>query len=516
MQKQKALKNIITSVIFKIVLLVLTLVSRRYLLTYIGNEANGLFSLYTSIIGFLAIAELGIGTAITFSMYKPIVDDDKDTISALFYLYNKVYKIIFFIILGIGLIITPIIPFIAKDTTGLFNIYITYLLFLSSTLVTYLFAHKTSYINANSDNYLTTIVHSVGLISGTTLQIFVVLTIGRSNPVLGFSLFLLSIVIGNIIDWVLTELVFLKKYKSKLNSNKDLSTELKSDVVKQTKAMFFHKIGGLLVMTTDNIIISAFIGVVILGIYTNYITLMAGMVSILALVFSSITSIIGHSFAKNDKKQVEQQFNQLYVINFIIAFIFFLGYYAVINPSISIIFSKDLIMSNDIIVIIVLSYFIQFMRQSVLTYRNATGTFYNDRYKPLIEGLINLVLSLILVNFLGISGVLIGTIITNLFITHIIEPFVLYKHGFESSPRKYYIYNYIGISLFFIAVVIMNIIPFKDFGNVYIEFIVRGFTSVGISMIFLLLVYIISKDFRNTFNSIFKSLILMIKRKIKN
>lgn len=517
MNKNKAFINIITSTVFKLVLLVVSLFLRRYLLKYLGTEAVGLFSLFTSILGFLAIAELGIGTAITFSMYKPMVENDDDKISGLYFLYRKIYIIISIVMLTLGGIVAIFIPALAKDSTGVFNIRIPFILFLISTITTYLYAHKTSFINANLDNYITVSIRSIGLILEAILQIIVLAFVAKSNLRLGFTLFILVILFSHLIQWIFTEIIFNYKYKKQINNNKVLSKEVIDDVTEKTKAMFFHKIGVILVNTTDSLIISSAISVAILGIYTNYITLATGMVGMLALVFSSITSILGHSYAKNTKEVFKEQFNFLYLFNYVLAFIFFLGFYAVVDKSILLIFSKDnnLIMSNTIVVVITLNYFIQFMRQTVMVFKDASGLFYYDRYKPLFEGIINLILSLIFVKFWGIIGVLLATILTNLFITHVVEPFVLFKYGFEKKPITYFLYNYIGIGLFIVAVIIFNLIPFKDSNNIIIDLLVRGFTSVAISLGFLIIIYIVNKRFRDTFNRLIKIGIRFIKGKIR-
>lgn len=129
------------------------------------------------------------------------------------------------------------------------------------------------------------------------------------------------------------------------------------------------------------------------------------------------------------------QFKQIYVLNFVIAFIFFFGFFVVIDPLIIILFEEASVLPRDIVLIITINYFVQFMRQATLTFKDASGLFYQDRFKPLVEGIVNLILSLILVYILGIQGVLIATIFTNLFITHTVEPFVLYRYGFESKVK---------------------------------------------------------------------------------
>ncbi len=507
MNKKKALINIGTSVIFKLLLLVVSIFARRYLVNILGTEATGIYSLYISIIGFLSIAELGIGTAITFSMYKPIVEGDKDLVSGLYHLYKKAYSIIFILMLIIGVALTPFLPYMMKNQTGTFNIYITYLIFLSGTLVTYFYAYKTSFINAHLDNYVTTTILSVGKIFEAILQIIVLLTTKS------FVLFLSTILIANIFQWIATQIVFKYKYSHLINKNKDISVEVKEDVVKKTKAMFFHKIGGHLGNSIDGVVISAFVGISLLGIFSNYTMIATTMIGILSLIFTSIISIIGHSYAKSTKEIYHRQFKPIYLINYIIALIFFLGFYATIDNVIAIIYGKELLISHNIVFIITLNYFIVFMRRATLSFRDASGLFYNDRYKPLITGVVNLILSLIFVFIWGIVGVLLATIIANLFIAQIVEAYVLYKHGFEKSPKKYFFYHYSGLVLFLGGILLFNLIPFKEQTNQFIAFLINGFTAVGIAVAILLILYIFNKEVRKITNDLFKQGLSLFKKK---
>ena len=294
MNRRKALINISVSILLKIVLLIISLFSRKFLLSNLGSEAVGLYSIYVSVIGFLAIAELGIGSAITFSMYKPIVDKEIDKISALYFLYKKIYNILSIIVFLIGLVVLPFIPYLAKNYTGNYNIYLTYFLFLLATIITYLYAYKTSFINAHMDNYITVLIYSVGKIIEAVLQIFI-LIYWQS-----FTLFIMTTLISNFIQLVATEIIFKVNYSKLLNTNKLISHDSKEDLFKKVKAMFFHKIGTILVNTTDSLIISAFISVSVLGVYSIYVLIVTSMINVINLVFTSINSVIGHSYAKND------------------------------------------------------------------------------------------------------------------------------------------------------------------------------------------------------------------------
>ena len=172
MDKKRGLLNVIVSIMFKVLLLVGAILVRRYLIKYIGDEVNGLNSLYTSIIGFLAVAELGVGSAITFCMYKPIVEWDNDKVSALYHLFTKLYLIIGAVIFVVGCALIPLLPYLAADYQNVDqNVYLTFFLMLVSVVVTYLFSSKTSLINAYKNNYITTIITVYSLLRWLKLQI---------------------------------------------------------------------------------------------------------------------------------------------------------------------------------------------------------------------------------------------------------------------------------------------------------------------------------------------------------
>jgi hypothetical protein len=184
--------------------------------------------------------------------------------------------------------------------------------------------------------------------------------------------------------------------------------------------------------------------------------------------------------------------------------VFFLGYYAIIDNLIAILFSSNLVVAKSVSFVITLNGFVQFMRLNILTFRDATGTFYYDRWKPLVEGLGNLVLSIVLVKWIGVVGVIVATIITNLAICHIIEPYVLYKNAFEVSPRKFYFKNYSMIALFAALLILLDSC-LQVFDNQWTELLINGSLSVGISVVACLVAVLLNKDLS-------KNLLKVIKR----
>lgn len=497
----------------------MSLLARRYLIRYAGNVVNGLNSLYISIIGFLSVAELGVGSAITFCMYKPIVNGENDKVSALYQLFTKLYLIIGAIILVAGCVLLPLLPYLAADYYNINqNLYFTFFLMLVSVVLSYLFSAKTSLINAYKNNYITTSISSSGIILQHVLQI-VVLIYTRS-----FVWYLVCRIIAIVVQWGVTELIARLKYSDIIKNKQKVDAETKKQVTQNVKAMFMHRIGSVLVNTADSIIISAFIGVIILGKYSNYIVVMNAMMGVITLFFSPLTSVIGHLCVEEDKEKVKKYFNFFHTFNFVLGIIFFLGYYAVINNVVNICFSsagKELELDKSISFIITLNYFIQFMRQSALLFRDATGTFYNDRWKPIFEGILNVALSISFVYLFSlfgadfaVVGVIVATIITNLTICHIVEPHVLYKYALKAKTTKYYLRNYLYIALFAVALVTLHF-SLQSYPNEWKEFFVNGCIAVAIAIVPSIVVILIDKDFRHHIVDVGKKIKNKLKRNKK-
>lgn len=493
MDKKKGIINVATSLVFKFVLIILNIIVRRFIIGYIGNEINGLNSLYVSILDVLSVAELGVGGAITFCMYKPIVEGDDSKVAALYKLFVKLYLIIGGIIAAAGCALMPALPYLAKDYQSVSdNLYLTFGLMLVSVVISYFFSAKTSLINAYKNNYVTTIISSLGLILQCVLQI-VALVVFKS-----FTAFLVCRIIAILLQWLVTEFYARKKYGHIINIKQKLDDNSRKEVTKNVKAMFMHKIGGVLVNTADSIIISAFIGIAILGKYSNYTTIVTAMMGVLALCFTPLTSVVGHMFVESSEDAAHRYFKFFYTVNFLIGTVFFLGYYAVIDNLVTILFGGNLELAKTISFVITLNYFIQFMRQSALLFRDATGTFYYDRWKPLIEGLINVVLSILFVLIFpeqyNVVGVIVATIITNLLICHIVEPYVLFKHAFKRKVHSYYIRNYLYILMFAAVLVALNF-SMLSFENQWIDLLVNGCIAVAISIVPCVIAILLNKDF---------------------
>lgn len=496
MDKKRGIKNVSVSIAFKILILVADVLVRRFLIEYIGNDVNGINSLYGSILNVLAVAELGVGSAITFCMYKPIIEGDNNKVAALYGLFTKLYLIIGGVILVAGCAVMPALPYLAKDHQGVdVNLYLTFALMLASVIMTYMFSSKTSLINAYKNNYVTTTISSVGQLFQCGAQV-VVLIFTRS-----FVWYLVCRIVSVAIQWGVTEIIARRKHGGIIKNKQKVDAETKKEVTKNVKAMFMHKIGNVLVNTADSLIISAFIGIVILGKFSNYTVIMTAMTSVLHLCFTPLTSVIGHMYVEESKVDAKRYLSFFHTFNFILGMVFFLGYYAVIDDVIIVFFGKsELLLARSISFVITLNSFIQFMRQSVMLFRDATGTFYNDRWKPLFEGALNVALSILFVKVFpegyNVVGVIVATIITNLFICHIIEPFVLYKHALDATPKNYYLLNYGYIAVFAACLFALHY-AMVDLSSGWAEFFANGFIAVGVALVPSIIAVLLNKNFRH-------------------
>lgn len=501
LDKKRSVLNVGVSIISKFILLFAALIVRRLLIQRIGNDVNGLNSLYTDIIGMLSVAELGVGSAIVYSMYSPIVAGNVKAVSALYGLYRKLYRIIGAVILIAGLAVCPFLPKLIGDFDSIgsgVNVYLTYCLTVISVFISYIYSAKSSLIEAHKNNYITTGITTVSKLVMYGLQIGAIL-IWKS-----FTAFAVCKIFGSLVSWLLTEVIVRRKYGDIIKTKEPLDKEDETGIVRNIKAMFMHKIGTILVSGVDSVIISAFIGVVILGKYNNYVYIAGVVSSVLALFFSPLTSVVGHLCAEKDPVKTKHYFNYFYSMNLVLGLVFFLGYYAVIDGLVAFFFGEGLEINSIIVFVITLNQFTRFMRSAPLLFRNASGTFYNDRWKPVAEGTVNLLLSLILVivlpDYLKIAGVIGATVITTLGICHIIEPYVIFRHVFEISPKRFYVKNYLYMALFAVCLLGIKYTSgrFGIEGNDITGILINGVISLGISAAALGLAAVFDRELRDS------------------
>ncbi len=490
MDKKKSLLNVMVSMLSKVIMLVAAILVRRYIIRYLGNGINGLNSLFLNMLDVLSLAELGVGEAITYCMYRPIVEQDLEKTSAIYNSLRKIYNGIALAVLMIGLMIMPFLDHFAKDYQSIgMKLQFPFALMLSSTCITYLYGPESALLSAHKKQYIVTAIYAAGRILQYVLQILV-LIFTKS-----FICFLVVRIFSAVCQMVLTKVLTTKQYGHLMHGKQRIDRDTADEIRKNVGAMFMHKVGAVFVGSTDSILISAFVGMEILGKYANYTTIVTSMTGVIGMLFIPLTAIIGHMYFGADREQFRRYFHFFHGFNLCVATIFFLGYYSVINDLISILFGDNQELPRMIILVVTISYFIQFSRRSLLLFRDATGLFYCDRWKSLVEGIVNLILSWIFVQFWGIVGVLAATIITNMCICLVVEPYILHKHVFKVSCIRYYIRNYASIILFVLALLVLdkNMVTMSSGWH---QMIVNGMRSICISLVVCSIIIVSNRDFR--------------------
>lgn len=436
LRTKKSIRNIATALAGQFVGILIIFFARMVFIRVLGATYLGVNGLFTSVISMVSLADMGMGTAIIYSLYKPLALGEELKIKTLMRFYRSAYHIIGLVVLVIGLSILPFMHIIIKSRTYIPDLTLIYLLFLADSVLSYFFAYKRSLIEADQKNYIITTYHYIFLAVINVVQI-VVLVLTQN-----FILFLIVKIIFSfsenlMISWKAEKLYpFLKE-----KSIPKLDPEEKKGIFKNIQALFYHRLGGIVVNGTDNILISAYAGLVKVGLYSNYFLIITALNSIISQIFLSATASIGNLNASESKEKSYTIFKAVFFANF-----WFYGFssiclYALFNPFITLWLGHRYVMNDLIVSLIVLNFFVSGMRKTTLMFRDSLGLFWNDRYKPLFESLINLVASIILASRYGIIGVLLGTFISTMTTDFWVEPFILYRHGFTSRLREYF-YRY--------------------------------------------------------------------------
>ena len=492
MRTKNSIKNMIASFAANISIIIVGLIAQKIFINILGVEYLGLNGLFTNIISMLGIVELGIGNAIIYNLYKPIVDDDKEKIKSLMRFYKKSYHLIAFIVLIIGLIITPFLPLIIKEVTVDVNITVIYLLFLIDIVASYFLSYKRSILYAKEKNYIINYIHiGYTVVMNASQLIFLYLT-------KNYYIYLIIKIICRILENIVITCIANKMYSYlKDNDAKDLDKETQNDIFTKVKALFLHKIGTFIVMGTDNIIISKFLGLMVVGLYSNYYLIISAVSTLFGNVIISLTPSVGNMLVENNKEKNYDVFKKVRFINFCLATFTSVSLLLIMKPFIIIWIGKKYLLETSVLMVLVFNFYQKMMRNSYATFKEAAGIYHEDRFIPIFESITNIVVSVILVKLLGLKGVFIGTIISGLWLWCYSYPKYVYKPLFERRYRNYFLET-IGYILLFVIITTVSYLlsGLFTFNNVYASFIINTLISLTIPNIILLILFYKSENFK--------------------
>ena len=426
-------RNIKYSAVNYIAVNLLKFIVRMVFIKTLPIEYLGVNGLFTNVLAMLSLAELGIGPAIVYSLYKPLAYGDKETVKSIMRLFKKVYIAVGGIILVLGLLLFPFLDSFIKDGQGVPQVHYFYLVFLLNTVVSYLWTYKRSLLIADQKQYVVNIYQAAVQVLVAVLQIIFLLIFAD------YWCFIILMLLGTVLENFSIAHKADKEYPYLNEKAEVLDLDIKQQIVKNTNAMICHKIGGMVVFSSSNLVLSKFAGLAAVGLYSNYYMVIAALNAFAAKFFESITASIGNLMVLEESGKKIKAFKITEFITALQASICFCGLYVLFNPFVELWVGKEYLFSEVVVTAMAFSFYLTYMRKAVLMFRDACGLYWNDRYKPLAESVINLAASIYLTVHYGVIGVVVGGVISTLLTCFWVEPYVLFNNGIDIKLKDYFI-----------------------------------------------------------------------------
>lgn len=424
-------RNLIWGMVNKGVSLLLPFLIRAIIINVLGKEYLGLNNLFTSILHVLNLAELGIGSAMVYSMYKPIAEGDGDSICSLLALYKTVYRIIGLIVFGIGVVLIPFLPFLIKGGVEGIDITVLYMIFLVDTVLSYLlFAFKNSLLMAHQR---TDVSSNIGTVVHLLLNLtqVILLLIFKDYYIYIIVKPLFTVVNNLFVNWATNRMY--PEYQPK----GAVSKEKQREIFGRVKALVGHKIGTTVVTSADSLVISAFLGLGILAIYSNYYYIIFFIVSLTSIFFNGMLAGIGNSLVVETREKNYALFENInFVLSWLVAWCS-VCLLCLFQPFMELWMGKDMLLSTSSLICMVIYYYSWQFRTTGLYFKDAAGMWQADFWKPYVSALFNIIVNISLVLLIGINGVFISTIVCMIGINFPWETHVLFRDLFKRSPAKY-------------------------------------------------------------------------------
>lgn len=501
-----SLRNSSVNVIVEFINNLINFGIRTIFIYYLSVDYLGLNGLFNNILNFLNLAELGFGTAITYNLYKPVADDDKERIKSLVKLYKVIYRVIGLSVMTLGLLVIPFMGYLEKDAVSIEeNIVLLYLLYLAQIVGSYLFGYKRNVFLVYQQDYLNKLVDFILNIIKAVLQI--VILVMTKDYVLYLFIFIATTILSNVVIAIMVD----KRYPFLRDKDvKDISREELKEIFKNVKSLFVYKIGTAIQNGTDNILLTIFVGLSAVGIYSNYNTVVLAVNKILWALLTGLKGSIGNLNAKETNERKEEILLEVNLISNYFYGVFSVCMMVLLNPFIVIWIGEEYLFPIGTVILIVLCIFLRGIEFPMITYRETLGLFKEGRMAPIAMVIVNIILSIIFGNLYGAHGIFLATVLSMCTTTLWYNPYILYKKRFNKSPRKYYLNSlYYFVSLVMIFLVCYNVdklIPLAGIGG----FIVRGIVAFGLSNILMLALIWKKQEFKEIKRRAFN----LIKRKL--
>lgn len=492
------IRNFYTGFLSKLLLLIFPFILRTIIIKKLGSDYLGLSSLFSSILQVLNLTELGFSSAIIFSMYSPLAKNDTATVCALLNLYKKVYRVIGFIILFIGLVTMPFLKFLVHGSyPSDINLYILYLIYLINTVVTYfMFAYKSSILTANQRNDYINNINTFVYLLQFILQI-VVLCILKN-----YYIFILITLFTNILNNLLISVICKKKYPMYICSGV-VSKKEKDNIKKRVYGLMIQKVCATTRNSLDSIFLSAFFGLTIVGMYNNYYMILASITAIISIIKDSMIASVGNSIAS---ESVEKNYFDMMKFNFI--YMWLSGWCTVCliclyQPFMELWLGQNNMFTIDVVIFFCIYFYMLKMGDIRSVYHEAVGLWYEGKYRALVESFVNIILNYFLGRIFGVPGIILATVISLFFINFLYGSTIVFKYYFRNIRISeffmcHFFYIIVTVIVCFVTYLLCSLLP--DVGILGI--IIKGIICLIIPNVFFFMFYFKSKYFEEAYSFI--------------
>lgn len=464
--------NIATGLGGYVINTILGFVCRMVFIRCLSADYLGINGLFTNILSMLSLAELGIGTAIVYALYKPLAENNQEEVASLVSFYGKAYRIIGILVGVVGLLFLPFLNNIITSKPNIHeNIYVLYLFYLFNTSSTYFFSYRGTLLTAAQRNYIVTGVNYIITILQSILQVIYLLI---TKNYMGY---LIIQTIGTFIYNILISYIAKRKFPYiDSKTAKPIDKNKMWELIKNVKALIIIKISGLLVNSTDNIIITYFNGLSVTGIASNYTLFSTTLNSLLNQIFNGITASIGNYNAIENEEDKKNMFFFVNLISFWLYAWTSIGIFLVSSDLVSLFFGSNYVLPIEIPLIIGINFYIMGLQGSIWTYKNTFGLFKYGQYLLVLTAIFNLFFSIVLGNMYGLFGILLATAISRLLTNVWYEPYAIFKYGLKINPslyfKRYFYYTVMLIISGGLSYILCNLIAFSSLINVVLKIII--------------------------------------------
>lgn len=501
---KEASRNMFYGMINRTICILGPFIIRSLMINYMGAEFLGLDSLFKSVLQVLNLAELGLSSAITFSMYDPIARNDNDCVCALLNFYRRAYLIIGIVISFFGLALVPMLPYLINgDIPSNLNLYVLYFLYILNIVLSYfMFGYKESILVAHQRSDISNNIMSVANILLYLMQISAIIYLKS------YYAYIIVILISTIFSNIITGYITDKKFPQ-IRCRGELIDAQKKDLYKRISGLMLYKISQVCRNSFDSIILSAYLGLTAVAKYHNYYYIMNGIAVFFSVMANSIMAGIGNSIAVESIEKNYNDLKRLYLLYNWLAGWCTACLLCLYQDFMEVWVGKEYLLSDGMVILFCVYFYSLRVGDIAAIYRQSAGLWWEDRFRPIIESVANLTLNIFMVKFWGMVGVIISTIVTVIAINIPWASYVLFKYYFRKDVRIYWKRIVINSLVVFIACLVTKI--FSNFvGETGINALaLKGMICLFLPNIVLYFIYFKTTEFKQAKRLVIKMLKLL-------